>query len=193
MKLRHLLTTAATAAALLFGASSAWADRYEDHRYNDYRGYKGAYGYDYQRPLKLRMKVRADGNRTFSLRRMLQDRYGINTRDYRIESVAIRNKARHYACADLSVGRRSSGVIDLPRGVTHIYATGRGNGAWKLNVENARVRAITVNLVPKHNAYGGKRYAHNGKRYAQRDYRFRGDDRRYRNTEYGYRQWRYDD
>lgn len=186
MKLRLLIT----AATLLLGATSAWGDRYDrygDYRYNDHRGYKNAYAYDHQRPLKLRMKVRADGNRSFPLRRMLEDRYGINTRDYRIESIAIRNKARHYACADLNVGKRSSGVIDLPRGVTHIYAPGRGNGAWKLNVENARVRAITVNLVPKN------RYAHNTKRYSHQDYSYRSDDRRYRNSDYRNRQWRRSD
>lgn len=103
------------------------------------------------RPLTLYTKVKVNGDYRIPLRRLLEEQHGINTQDYRIRSIAVHNKARYPACADLQVGRRSTGVVDLNRGTTHINAPrGRQDGRWVLEVGAARVRGITVRLEPRH-------------------------------------------
>ncbi|NOX52662.1 MAG: hypothetical protein GXP16_19330 [Gammaproteobacteria bacterium] len=105
--------------------------------------------------------------------------------------MSIRNKARHYAAANLRTGRHSTGVVDLRRGVTTIAAPhGRNNnGRWILDVESARVRGITVVLEPKRQRYS----PHNNYSYSQNHkhdkYNNRRGDRGY-GDHTGYRQWR---
>jgi hypothetical protein len=114
-------------------------DRYEDPRHDRY-----------VRPLTLYTKVKVNGDYRIPLRRLIEEQHGINTRDYRIRSITVHNKARYPACADLQIGGRNTGSIDLNRGTTHINAPrGRPDGKWVLEVGAARVRGITIALEPR--------------------------------------------
>ncbi len=100
-------------------------------------------------PVTLSVKVRVNGSGRIGLRGLIESQHHIDTRNFRIRSIVVGNKASYPACAELTVGRRSSGVVDLYRGVTHIPVPhGRGVGPWVLEVDAARVRRIRVELEP---------------------------------------------
>ncbi len=142
--------------------------------------YHGSKYYDsnYAQPLSLSLKVRLNGTTQVGLRNLIERRYNIDTRDYRIRSVSIGNKSRYGACAELVVGRRSTGPIDLRRGVTHMPMPGvRTRGRWMLNFENARVRRIRVDLEPIHHRFSDYR---DDRKFRQHDKWGYRDDRRAR-------------
>ena len=130
--------------------------------------------YGHLQPIQLRVKLRANGAQTLRLRKLLRDYHGLDTQNYRLRGVTIGNKNRYPACAELSIGGRTTGAVDLNRGVTYIRAPrGHSEGKWVLNTEAARVRWITFDLVPKKN-----RHASNSKR-GHADYRYDRRDHGY--------------
>jgi hypothetical protein len=83
------------------------------------------------------------------LKRLLRDQHGINPNDWRIRSVNVRHKSRREACADLTVGGRSTGPVYLRKGVTTLQAPrGSAHGGWLLGFENAKLRDVAVVLEP---------------------------------------------
>lgn len=175
MKARHSLIAAVCATLFFAGAAQArdYSDRYD--RYDRYERDRSAhyerdrYHRDHARlaPVKLRLDVYSNGHARVPLKRMLREQYGINPNDYRIRSVAIRNKNRHNACADLKIGHRSTGPVFLRRGVTHIKAPGgrrAAEGRWVLNLDAARVRGVSVVLEPKR-GYANYRHGYSRDRF----------------------------
>lgn len=115
-------------------------DGYDDDGYSSY--------YD-DAPIPLSMKIKINGQGRVGLRRLIERHHHIDTRNYRLRTVVVDNKATYPACAELSVGHRSSGVVDLQRGSTYIpVPRGSARGAWVLNVDAARLRRVHVELVP---------------------------------------------
>lgn len=105
----------------------------------------------YSEPVRLQVKYRLNGHGSVPLRRLIASKYNIDTRNYDLRSVSVRSKQRRDACADLQIGHRSSGSVYLREGVTRIDAPrARGEVPWTLHVADARVRQISVVLVPKH-------------------------------------------
>ena len=137
-----------------------------------YESYAGQHGYAYSpagygkhdrhysrysQPLSLSFKVRLNGDSTVRLRRMIEDRYGIDTRQYRLRSVAVGNKARYGACAELITGRYSTGPIDLYRGSNQLHSAAGQRGKWVLHLDDARVRRIRVELEPLYQQHAYRR------------------------------------
>ncbi len=132
----------------------ASADRHGHYRY----GYTG-------QPIELAMKARVNGDRQIRLRRLIESHHRIDTRNYLLRSVTIGNKARYPAAASLRVGRYATGFHGLHRGVTHINAPrSRARGPWILDIDQARVRWISVVLEPigdhRRPRHRYRRYAH---------------------------------
>lgn len=141
-------------------------DRWGDSHHSNYGD-----RHDRYQPIQLNLRYKANGSQRIPLRRLIQSQHNIDTRDYRIRTVTIRNKARYDACADLRVGDRSTGPVYLQRGITTLNAPrGRSDGRWMLQVDAARVRGISIVLEPK-------------RRHASFD---RRDDRRYAHNDQGY-------
>lgn len=106
----------------------------------------------HREPLRLSVRVKLNGNGSLPLRRLISREHNIDTRNYDLRSVSVRSKQRRDACADLQVGHRSSGAVYLREGTTRIHApSARGQVPWTLHVADARVRRISVELVPKQN------------------------------------------
>ncbi len=100
-------------------------------------------------PVTIRLNFDANGDGRIRLKRMLRDQHGIDPNEWRIRSVNVRHKSRRDACADLTVGGRSTGPVNLRKGITTIVAPrGAGDGAWVLGFENAKVRDVAVVLEP---------------------------------------------
>ena len=194
MKALKTLTTRGLIAGGLLAAGAALSipvladDDYRRGAYDNSRdGYSARYdrrhNSAYQRgryansgqhgPVTVRLRYDANGSGNIALKRMLRDQHGIDTSDWRIRSVNIRNKSRRDACADLTVGGRSTGPVNLRRGITTIAAPrSRSDGRWVLGFENARVRDVAVVLEPRGN----------------RDGKYRPLDKRHdRNDDYAYR------
>jgi|GEM_PF-2940083 len=125
------------------------SNRYnDDYRYSNRRS--EGHSYRHQGPVTVRLSYDANGDGRIRLKRMLRDQHGIDANDWRIRAVNIRNKSRYEACADLSVGGRSTGPVFLRRGLTTIDAPrGRSDGRWVLGFENAKVRDVAVILEPR--------------------------------------------
>lgn len=156
---------------------SRYDSSYKRSRHTSDRRYADA------RPVTLRLRYDANGDGSIRLRRMLRNQHGIDSNDWRIRSVNIRNKTRRASCADLSVGGRSTGPVNLRRGITTIVAPrGRHDGRWVLNFENAKVRDVAVVLEPRNNrhaTYRGLERSHKRDLSRHDDYAYRGT--RFRN------------
>lgn len=160
--------------------TAGYDDRYErrrNFRYNrrsnsrnEPRGH-GDSRYRNTSPVTVRLNYDANGSGAIPLKRLLRDQHGINPNEWRLRSVNIRNRSRRDACADLSIGGRSTGVIDLRSGVTSISAPRtRSDGRWVLNYENAKVRDVAVILEPRGRAHNRRDDQRVGKyRPLQRD------------------------
>ena len=164
-KFASIAASATIVLVTLSAANTAHADRdrggYYDQDHYEHHGYdRGRYlkhaDHGYARPLSLSFKVRLNGDNRVQLRRLIEQRYGINTRDYVLRSVTVANKSRYGACAELVTGRTSTGPIDLRRGVTTLYGPeyGNGRGKWQLHLEDSRVRRIRVELEPAYHQVG---------------------------------------
>ncbi|MEM7097425.1 MAG: hypothetical protein AAF541_04130 [Pseudomonadota bacterium] len=130
-------------------------DQYNHHGYDRGRYLKQA-KHGYARPLSLSFKVRLNGDNRVALRRLIEQRYGIDTQDYVLRSVTVANKSRYGACAELVTGRTSTGPVDLRRGLTTLYGPHHagGRGKWQLHLEDSRVRRIRVELSPAYQQVG---------------------------------------
>lgn len=116
---------------------------------NDHRD-RGDSRYRNNGPVTVRLNYDANGSGTVSLKRLLRKQHGINSDEWRIRSVNVRNRSRGHAYANLSVGSRSTGAINLRRGTTSIQApSNRSDGQWVLNFRNAKVRDVAVILEPR--------------------------------------------
>ena len=159
-------------------SAPAFADRYSDVRSydhgrtglgvvdRDYRRYDSRYTQNHSGPITLRLNYDANGDGRISLRRLLERQHDINPDNWRIRSVNLRHKSKRVACADLSIGGRSTGPVYLRKGITTLHAPrGRTNGRWMLDYENIKLRDVAVTLEPI------------------RHYR-QGDDRRYSDRVY---------
>ena len=153
-------------------------DRYRDRRYDDRYDRRRDVRFGHRGPVTLQLDYNANGAGRVPLKRLLRDQYGIDSSEWRIRSVNVRNKSRYNACADLTVGGRSTGPVYLPRGTTTIAAPrGRSDGRWVLDFENAKVRDVAVTLVPRR---GGDDRGQRKYRPFERDddYAWRGVQRR---------------
>lgn len=159
------------------GAYDSLSVRYENGYNSNHQ--RGRYAnYSRQGPVTVRLNYDANGSGRISLRRMLRDQHGLDTSDWQIRSVRIRNKTRREACADLSVAGRSTGPVYLRRGITTIDAPrSRSDGRWVLGFENAKVRDVAVVLERKRDRHGKYRTQHRNDDYAYRGTRSR-DQRR---------------
>ena len=179
---RRLTSAAAILGSAILFAPLAQADNSYSRSGYSYDNYHRVAAVKVQRePVRLKVKYRLNGDGSVPLRRLIQNEYNIDTRDYDLQRVSIRSKQRRDACVDLHVGHRTSGVRNLREGVTRIDAPrARGNAPWTLHFADARVREINVLLVPKQNvAYsdrGFKRdrgynsgYAFGGNGYSRRN------------------------
>ena len=159
--------------ALLSGA--ALADDYRDLGYNDnrsrsYDGYHDRINrHRSPRRVSLTLRVADGGHGTIPLKRMLRHQHRIDTDRWRVRSVSVySHRGTRDACADLRIGRYHTGPVYLRRGVTRIDAPyGDADGHWRLNVEGARVREVTVLLEPRHARYA---YRDGGRRYERESY-----------------------
>ncbi|MEM7219474.1 MAG: hypothetical protein AAF515_13995 [Pseudomonadota bacterium] len=152
-------TGAALLTSLLVGAAPAMADSYEYRRDFDRfdRSHVKSDRHRDRRPISVDLDVRTDGTARIPLRRLLETQHGIDTDRWQIREVSISNKERYGACAELRIGDRATGPVDLRRGTTRIRAPrGYGDGRWTLMTENARVRDIDVVLEPR-NSYAYER------------------------------------
>lgn len=161
--------------------AAGYNDRYNsryDRRYDSAERYNRHVDrrHGSQGPVTLRLYYDANGSGRIRLKRMLRDQHGINPDDWRIRSVNIRNKSRRDACADLTVGGRSTGPVYLRKGLTSISAPrSRSDGRWVLDFENAKVRDVAVILEPRHSnrgdRYGKYRPLDRNDAYSSRDER----------------------
>ncbi len=148
-------------------------DRYETHEYKRYHGddqryYRGKDRYHGKRHhdkwdrradrhggrLRLDIPVSVRGEEKIGLRRLVRNRYGIDTRDYRLRAVVVDNYSHRRAAARLYTGDDYSRLTYLQRGPTRIRAPqGDQHGRWILHVDNARVSNIRVVLEPRRHEY----------------------------------------
>lgn len=160
-----LLAAGAALSTPVLADNNNWRSAYDNSRVNSSARYvvrndsrhdgRRSANYGHNGPVTLRLNYDANGSGNISLRRMLRDQHGIDSSDWRIRSVNVRNRTRRDARADLTVGGRSSGVVRLRRGVTTIPAPrSRSDGRWVLGFKNAKVRDVAVILEPKANRQG---------------------------------------
>ena len=108
-------------------------------------------------PVTVRLNYDANGDGQIGLKRMLRSQHGIDPNEWRIRSVNVRHKSRREACADLTVGGRSTGPVYLRKGITTIVAPrGDRDGRWVLGFENVKLRDVAVVLEPRRGSRGGK-------------------------------------
>ncbi len=159
-----LLAAGAALSAPVLADNNNWRSAYDSSRDNSNARYvvrndsrhdsRRPVNYGHNGPVTLRLNYDANGSGNISLRRLLRDQHGIDSSDWRIRSVNVRNRTRRDARADLTIGGRSSGVVRLRRGVTTIAAPrsrsdGRSDSRWVLGFDNAKVRDVAVILEPK--------------------------------------------
>lgn len=146
-------------------ANSDRYDRRTDIRYSNYNRYNRAYErnrhvdsrYRHSGPVTVRLNYDANGDGQIGLKRMLKNQHGIDPNEWRIRSVNVRHKSRREACADLTVGGRSTGPVYLRKGITTIVAPrGDRDGRWVLGFENVKLRDVAVVLEPRRGNRGGK-------------------------------------
>lgn len=129
---------------------SRYNSRYSNRHNDSYRGGRHVDTRHHRSgPITVRINYDANGDGQLRLKRLLRDQHGINPNDWRIRSVNVRHKSRREACADLTVGGRSTGPVYLRKGITTLQAPrGNANGGWVLGFENAKLRDVAVVLDP---------------------------------------------
>ena len=149
-------------------------DRKHD-KHKQHEHFAGAHGV-----LRLDIPVRVRGDERIKLRQLVRNRYGIDTKHYRLRAVVVNNRARHNGFARLRTGDEVSRKTYLERGENRIRAPRSGqHGKWVLRVDNARINNIRVILEPRRQQFAD-RYDHHDRydRYGRYDRRDHND--RYR-------------
>ena len=149
---RRLVTalSAVLGIGLAFASTAQANDRFSRDGFNTNRFNDARVARAHREPVQLRVKLRLNGHGSVGLRRLISREHNIDTRDYDLRTVSVRSKQRRDACAELYIGNRSTGVINLREGVTRFDAPRvRGEVPWTLQVADARVREVRVVLVPK--------------------------------------------
>ncbi len=127
-----------------------------DHGWAGHHGKRDRRAGRHDGKLRLDIPVSIRGEEKIGLRRLVRNRYGINTDDYRLRAVVVDNYSHRRAAARLYTGNDYSRLTYLQRGPTRIRAPqGDQYGRWILHVDNARVNNIRVVLEPRR-----KHYAH---------------------------------
>ncbi len=114
--------------------------RYQDHWTSKHRAYQN-------QVVRLDLPVRIRGSERVHLRRLINQHYNIDLKNYRLRNVVFHNRSRRDGYAQLNVGRYSSRPVALYRGYHRISAP-NSNGRWTLDVENLRTKNIQVVLEP---------------------------------------------